>query len=198
MGTRHLIAVVKDKKYVVAQYGQWDGYLSGQGKDILSFLKNDIDRKKFENNLDKVSYATSDELQRMWKEAGADDSEFIGMEVSDKFKEMYPENSRDTGANILNIIKDTNKPLKIVNDINFPKDGLMCDYAYVIDFDNSVFEVYRGFNEEPLVSTDRFYSENPNKDDKYYVKLLVKFDFDNLPNEEEFLAYDEDDEDEDE
>ena len=38
MGTRHMIGVVSDGKYRVAQYGQWDGYPSGQGVGILEFL----------------------------------------------------------------------------------------------------------------------------------------------------------------
>ena len=31
MGTRHMIGVVKDGIPRIAQYGQWDGYPSGQG-----------------------------------------------------------------------------------------------------------------------------------------------------------------------
>ena len=43
MGTRHLICVVSDGDYKVAQYGQWDGYPSGQGAAILEFLhKEDL------------------------------------------------------------------------------------------------------------------------------------------------------------
>ena len=40
MGTRNLTAVFMDGEYKVAQYGQWDGYPSGQGVDILNILKN--------------------------------------------------------------------------------------------------------------------------------------------------------------
>ena len=40
MGTRHMIAVVNNGKYRVAQYGQWDGYPSGQGVGVLGFLTN--------------------------------------------------------------------------------------------------------------------------------------------------------------
>jgi len=39
MGTRHLICVVKGKEYIVAQYGQWDGYPTGQGIGVLNFFK---------------------------------------------------------------------------------------------------------------------------------------------------------------
>ena len=49
MGTRHLICVVKDNEYKLAQYGQWDGYPEGQGVNILRFLR-DFDRDVFEKN----------------------------------------------------------------------------------------------------------------------------------------------------
>ena len=35
MGTRHLVAVIHKDEYKVAQYGQWDGYPSGQGDTVL-------------------------------------------------------------------------------------------------------------------------------------------------------------------
>ena len=35
MGTRHLIGVIKDGAYRVAQYGQWDGYPEGVGAELL-------------------------------------------------------------------------------------------------------------------------------------------------------------------
>lgn len=38
MGTRNLTCVVKNNKYVVAQYGQWDGYPTGQGQTIVEFI----------------------------------------------------------------------------------------------------------------------------------------------------------------
>ena len=43
MGTRNLTCVIKDGKYRVAQYGQWDGYPEGQGMNILNFLKKWIE-----------------------------------------------------------------------------------------------------------------------------------------------------------
>ena len=75
MGTRHLICVVKNGEYKVAQYGQWDGQPSGQGADILNFLKNEMDRAKFNNQIEALSFATEEELEQMWIEAGKDPNE---------------------------------------------------------------------------------------------------------------------------
>lgn len=41
MGTRNLTIVIdKQGALKVAQYGQWDGYPSGQGAVVLEFAKN--------------------------------------------------------------------------------------------------------------------------------------------------------------
>ena len=47
MGTRNLTAVMIDGEYKVAQYGQWDGYPSGQGLTCLHFLRETMDEDKF-------------------------------------------------------------------------------------------------------------------------------------------------------
>ena len=199
MGTRHLIAVVKDNEYKVAQYGQWDGYIEGAGRGILEFLKTDFNKILFEKQLLKTSYANDEEIKDMWIGVGADpNSDMVNMNVSDKFKQLYPENSRDTGVDILRIIQNTSKPLKIENNINFAKDSLFCGYGYVVDLDNNIFEVYMGFNKIPLAKEERFYSDKPDDSGYYPIKLLAKFDFSNLPNIEEFLKLEPSEEDEEE
>jgi len=55
----------------------------------------------------------------------------------------------------------------------------------------SRFEVYEGFNQEPLDDNERFRFldyNSPHRTDKYYpVRLVDIFDINNLPTEEEFL-----------
>ena len=118
MGTRHLICVFKDGEYKVAQYGQWDGYPEGQGVCILEFL-NSWDRDKFEKNV----------LTTQWLE----DHEW------DVCK--YPHLSRDVGADILKKVEQE-RGLKLYNQIDFARDSLMCEWAYVIDLDTNKFEIY--------------------------------------------------------
>jgi len=194
MGTRHLICVVKNGEYKVAQYGQWDGQPSGQGVDILDFLRNDIDRVKFENQIDTLSFAIEEELEQMWIEAGKDPNEkLIPMEISSKFKELYPENSKDTGSGILQLIQDSNRQLILTDNLNFANDSLSCRWGYVIDLDKNTFEVYEGANRSPLNENERFYFLQEKLkpiailDTTYYpVKYVVGFDLDKLPTEKEF------------
>ena len=44
MGTRHITAVVSEGEFVVAQYGQWDGYPTGAGNDIVAIISGKIDQ----------------------------------------------------------------------------------------------------------------------------------------------------------
>lgn len=51
MGTRHLTVVVKNDKYKVAQYGQWDGYPSGAGANVIEFIQS-TNMDSFSNKID--------------------------------------------------------------------------------------------------------------------------------------------------
>jgi hypothetical protein len=199
MGTRHLISVIKDGEYKVAQYGQWDGYPSGQGRDILEFLTRYMDRNIFENKLNQLTWATEEEIKNMWVECGADpENEWVNMKVSDEFQKRYPENNRDTGSEILHIIQNSNKHLKLQNNIDFAGNSLYCEWAYVIDLDRNTFEVYKGFNKNPLNEDERFYFLQKEESKYHPVKHVFTFDLNNLPDEETFLSKSENEEDEEE
>lgn len=191
MGTRHLTAVFQDGEYKVAQYGQWDGYLEGQGVSILSFLKKGFDKESFAKNLANSEVLTDEQLQDAWTECGADpNSNLVNMEVSARFKEKYPSLSRDTGSDILEYIQE--KPVPLSLDLEFAGDSLFCEWAYVIDLDKNTFEVFQGFNEEPLEETERFAflksQESLSGSEYYPVKHLHTFDLNSLPSVDEFLA----------
>lgn len=73
------------------------------------------------------------------------------------------------------------------NEIKFAGDSLFCEYAYVVDFDKNTFEIYRGFNKEPLPESERFYSRKPVNEEYYPVKFVHSFNINELPTEKEFL-----------
>lgn len=203
MGTRHLICVVKDGEYKVAQYGQWDGYPSGQGLIVLGFLTKEMDRTLFESKIDELSWITDDEHKAQWAECGADpDTDLVSIDIAEKHAEKHPENSRDTGGKILAVIQNSNKPLKLVNQLKFAGDSLFCEWAYVVDLDKNTLEVYTGFNKEPLKKDERFaqFDKESNsveldgdtiiREREYHPVAFAKsFALNNLPSEEDFLAY---------
>ena len=137
MGTRHLIAVYQDGVPKIAQYGQWDGYPTGQGRKILAFLHDTYKVYTLETfRLKKCRFLTDVEIDKINQEPDPIAS--------------HPQLSRNLGADILDLATAV-EGLTLINSIEFAADSLFCEWAYVIDFDTRVFEVYRGFNTTPAI-----------------------------------------------
>lgn len=200
MGTRHVTFVVQDGKYKVAQYGQWDGYPSGQGitvRDFVSLLQETVYYDTFSEKVKKLSFLTGNGADELYRSVGIDpSSEFITGEEKKRFDDKYPHLSRDTGADVLSQILNSTKPLKLQDSTDFAHDSLFCEYGYVIDLDERVFEVYVGHNREPDEPDARFYksvedhkAELPpyRADLEYYsIKKVIEWGFDDIPSEDEF------------
>lgn len=189
MGTRNLTIVKRNGEYKVAQYGQWDGYPSGQGVTVLEFAHklNTINtRMEFIRKVDSVQVASAEYLSDI-------DRRVEDGEIKD-WRKSYPELSRDTCAEILDMIMEKPPGLKLKDDINFAADSLFCEWAYVIDLDENAFEAYVGFNESPLNSSDRFYflmDKRPMDYQKafYPIKLYpgARWSLNKLPTQDGFL-----------
>lgn len=181
MGTRHIVAVVVDDEVKVAQYGQWDGHIDGQGKTIADFLKK-FDIESFKNRVRNCKFISDDLSKKIWVECGADpNSDSVSFEISDNHERLYPTLSRNTGAKVLQLIADGHGLLR--NDIEFVADSLMCEFAYVLDLDNEVLEIYKGFNQGDVEVGQRF-SELPkvvyNHCDYNVVKLIAELPFEQV------------------
>lgn len=196
MGTRHLTIVIRKEKPVVAQYGQWDGYPEGQGTTVLNFLKNS-NITKFKKKLNNVRFMNKrdeNSMKKFMTEIGAPDG-YMNMEQSNLYNKKYPYLSRDHGADILNMIYESEKSdgkIVLYNNIGFASDSLFCEWAYLIDLDKNVLEVYEGFNTEPLEDDQRFKNLEINNygsgiDQYYPIKCIKTYPLDNLPTEEEFI-----------
>ena len=193
MGTRNLTMVISNNQTKVAQYGQWDGYPSGQGAtalDLLTKIVKEGELSKFKENVDKLTWFTDEQIEK------------INADVD--WSEKYPYLSRDWGAQILEAVHygtltkepgfmrskklvNTCEILGLVDNSKFAADSLFCEWAYVIDLDKNTFEVYEGFNKEPLANDERFASM-PTYDDKYKpVKFVKSFDLNALPELQQFL-----------
>ncbi len=189
MGTRNLTCVMIGGEYRVAQYAQFDGYPEGQGATILEFLKNKFNRETFIDKLNQCYFIDEDKQSALWKEAGADGSGMVNMEVADTFKRSHVQLSRDMGGDVLEFIQNSTGEVMLVNTVDFAEDSLFCEWAYVVDLDKNVLEVYKGFNKEPVPDDNRFQGEpSSSSGTTYYpVKLSTVYKLDNLPSEETFL-----------
>lgn len=192
MGTRHLIAAKIDGVYKLAQYGQWDGYPEGQGVAVLDFLVNKMDRDAFLAALRNCRFVEwekdiAPELVRFGADPDCDYN--IRLDDYNRFTAAHPEWSRDTGSEILEEIQ-ARGGIGLKNSLDFAADSLFCEWAYVLDFDDGTFEVYKGFNGTPLTEKDRFFFLEPKAKHGYHpVRLRAVWSMDDLPQtEEDFLA----------
>lgn len=192
MGTRNLTVVILDKEVRVAQYGQWDGYPSCSGVILAGILKK-YTTENIRNAVSKCSFFTEEELKEMDKKIDNEDD-------FQKLIKQYPQLSRDHGVNVIELIVDNYNhhrallshdlllSYKLKNRLNFALDSVFCEWAYVVDLDKEVVEVYTGFNKKKLTKKDRFFYMQNNKEiindelgdskmDHYPIKLARKFKF---------------------
>ena len=101
---------------------------SGQGVTILRFLHLPDAVQRLKDGIEHIKIPTQQELQSI-------DRNNIPKSLS-----------RDTGAGILQLVADATAedPIQLVLQLDFVKDGLFCEYAYVLDLDKNVLEVYGG------------------------------------------------------
>ena len=183
MGTRNLTKVIKNNRVVVAQYGQWDGYPSGQGATVFFAIQKPGQMEGLDNNLYLTYEPSEDERMEMAKPFL--DGSMPGMMTYDSgkaFGEKYPSLTRDTGANILNVIAEATEPVPLYLDIDFENDDLFCEGVYTVNLDNKTFTskfdgqtirmsfsaVRTGTIGDYLI---RFYPDNPERVDELVLSI---------------------------
>jgi hypothetical protein len=195
MGTRSLTVVKKDGEYKIAKYCQWDGYPSGRGVELLEFLSaTPID--VLSAAVGRTVIMTDGDIRECWLDCGADESGTVSRAVSEKFKKQYPMLHRDTGgAEFLRLLIALSGRTGVPCYIEFAADSLMCEWCYVIDLDEGVFDIYKGFNEQPLTEKDRFYYLEPMIREKTHsgrvyhpVKLAWSYLLSHLPTAKQFCT----------
>jgi hypothetical protein len=179
LGTRNLTVVILDGDFKIAQYGQWDGYPTGQGVTVLEFLSN-FERAAFEKKLRAASFLTDDEIE--------------AINADPLWKEKYPYLSRDAGAEILSMVLNAPDGIKLLDKRSFAGDSLFCEWAYIIDLDAGQLEVYRGFNHSPLDASERFahlpsYTTDYGERNTYYpIRKIKSYPLYDLPSVEKMDA----------
>lgn len=158
MGTRHLCMVKNGDKVLVAQYGQWDGYPSGQGTTVVEFLQK-LNVQKFKKQLKKVKLLSDEEMSAYYRKCYAEldinpQNGWITMEESNRMKDNHPELHRDTGAEIFELILNNKKDELILEDSSsFLEDGLFCEYVHVIDISTNKYLIYGDDKKTPMFVT---------------------------------------------
>ena len=156
MGTRHLTVVIKDNEIKLSQYGQWDGYFTYSGTKFLEFVKENLQSKSKKkqkyrietfgekiDTLKKVDEKTYQEIRAIREKYGFDNT-LNKSQFAIPFNIMFPQFSRDTGVEILDIIMkihaymfNPNYKFPVILDF----DGVGCtEFVNVINLDTQ--EIY--------------------------------------------------------
>lgn len=151
--------------------------------------------QRFREAVDNCRFISDEELEQRWTEAGQPPGErWVSMDVSDRFADLYPQLSRDTGARVLEYIFNRGGA-ELRDSRDFAGDSLFCEWAYVIDLDAQQLEVYRGFNTSHARPLGRFADFEPEPEsnyegaEQYYPIELVKvYRLDELPTVEQLDA----------
>lgn len=188
MGTRNSTIIYLNGEPVMGNYCQWDGYPESAGVGILRVIR-EAGYHKLRAALENIVIISDDEIRERWAECGADlDSPFVSTDVSNRLR--YPQFHRDsTGYEIIAAILDATEanPLQLPDPaeaVEFAKDGLFCEYCYVIDLDRQVFAVFQGFNagvQTPLFTADE-------GSEYKAVGLVAWWSLNDLPSDGDFLA----------
>ncbi len=184
MGTRNLTLVLLNGEYKVAQYGQWDGYPSGQGLGVLNFLRT-MEIDKMRTALDHVKFPTNEEAKELAAKVDTD-GKIDGVD----WMKVYPQFSRDLCAKILSLVYYNKEEILLLkNSLDFAADSLFCEWAYLVNLDNDTLEVYKGFNKSSLGDTDRFLFLEDKAEDGYHpIKIVKSYPLSALPTDEDFVS----------
>lgn len=67
-------------------------------------------------------------------------------------------------------------------DIDFIKNSLFCEYAYIVNIDDEILEFYKGFQHKP--QENNRYGQKADEDGYYPCKLLMTISFDDIKTED--------------
>lgn len=87
---------------------------------------------------------------------------------------------RDTQGR-LDAYRDTDLPFMIDNK-EFMKDSLFCEWAYIYNLDEEVLEVYKGFQQEPQDNRYKIETSRSSGSDYYNVALITEIEYEDIPD----------------
>lgn len=199
MGTRGFVGFQSDAKETIT-YNQYDMYPSGVGIAVLDFVRT----------------IASDPHKEAAYKAKAAEVKQVSNEVPptrDQVVELIEHSNlnvstRDPEQDWYVLLRETHGNPGAILDAGYaehmpewPLDSLFCEWGYLVDFDSRTLEVYEGFQTSAPTEgrwagqrLDREFSGSGNS--YYAVKKVGEIPFDDLPNNDEFVAKFERDDDE--
>ncbi len=176
MSTRYLTVVIADKKPVIAQYGHYDGEPYTNGVKILSLLHRDTEQH-IKTQLHRCTNLEESEYRSFFKDNHLDE---------EALEKAHPKFWWSDGADLLETLLDTDQAIETRDYFDFAYDSLQCEWAYVIDYDENVFEVYKGWSKKPIKYDERFFNDGKDMNGYYPVRLIARYLLNHLPSVKDF------------
>jgi hypothetical protein len=178
MGTRGTWGYIIDEQPKLT-YNHFDSYPSGLGEAVLAHARRPIEELRTGARaltmVDESTNATREHIDAA-KKADLHDPRVSTGQATEYYSLLR------------NLQGDPDAQLRfgvMIDGAGFPLDSLFCEWAYIIDLDQEVFEVYLGFQTEPH-HEGRFASDEPDRD-YYPVRLVATFPLSDLPESLEAL-----------
>lgn len=164
-----LVFVAAAREKVVYVHG--DAYPDALGLDTLRWLQGVVKAKEEDRARSSVialtsvpesSYPTQDQLRKFTR--------FTKVGLGDDWYSLLKYTQGDPALTLeAGVYEDVSK---------FPQHSLYCEWAYVVDFDDLVFEVYQGKQKHPPTE-GRWVDRCP--DSGYPVQRVRRWEFNALP-----------------
>jgi hypothetical protein len=204
VGTRGAFGVIIGEQEKIG-YNQFDSYPQGFGIENLRWLR-EADLIEVRQRAEAVQVVDNDRKPTPDEVAALQQVTDLG--VSEQSTDDWYCLTRHTHGSIEAMLECG----FILDSHTFPLDGLFCEWAYIVDLDRNVFEVYEGFQtslptkgrwagrptaEEDAVNYEehlKWCAENGRDPWQHEVSeykavtLIASWPLDALPSDEEFLA----------
>lgn len=190
MGTRGLIGIRVGGQFH-GTYNHFDSYPEGLGEEVADFaanlnpaaLETFRGRAQALTWVDAKSTPTPEQIDRYKKFADEDVS-------SKKLTEWYVLLRAAQGVDTLKGIADGSLA-HLIDNSEFVKDSVFCEYAYILDLDRAVLEFYKGFQREP--QTGNPFGVEKDKHGYFPVAKVGEKPFADLAGWQRFYGSDEED-----
>ena len=183
MGTRGICGFFANGELKIS-YNHFDSYPSALGNDCLEHAKW-MSRSKDDLRWNKEAVKRIrlvNEDQPVTNQDITDYDQYADLSVSTSSpKDWYCLLRRLQGKT-----KETLEAGIMLDAGRFPEDSVFCEWGYIINLDDEVFEIYRGFQKEP--HTDgrfshlrNFVNETYDGEVYYPIRLIEAIPFSKLP-----------------
>jgi len=172
MGTRGCYGFYKNGEDKLT-YNHYDSYPNYLGVDVVEFIR-ETSIEEMNEIFDKIVMIDGSSIPT--KEQIEECSKFYNGSVGEGTRKDWYCLLRSSQGD-LKVYKESLKYM--IDDKKFMGDSLFCEWAYVINLDDKLFEIYRGFQKSLVENRYKKYVLLP-VDNYYNVKLLKTYPLDDI------------------